>query len=324
MRILITSLIIVLATWMGGGTYFWVCKVKKICKTKAGLTAISPSSASLSARAEKDSLSEGTESLAKAVSVPASTSSYDPFVLRYQDRAVMAFAENLHFRRTRPTAFIPAVINQSLDSLAAVLTTHKDKTLEVTGNYAVEEKNRSGSANLGLARAGFFAQQLLQRGISESRIIKSFQLMSLNQLINDRDSLKNGISLRLLDPLTKGSGADTGVDLGKASNLYFPYNSFALIMDDQLRDYIAKTIQYLKQQPDKKLLLTGYTDSYGNPEANKILAQQRADVVKQYFIEFGLDSKQIQTDSQGQLNPIAPNNTNEGRKKNRRVEISFK
>jgi len=72
-----------------------------------------------------------------------------------------------------------------------------------------------------------------------------------------------------------------------------------------------------------EILITGYTDSVGNKDYNKQLSKFRATVVKIYMVGNGVDSNRIFVSGMGPENPIATNDTPEGRQLNRRVEIKL-
>jgi len=66
----------------------------------------------------------------------------------------------------------------------------------------------------------------------------------------------------------------------------------------------------------------GHTDSDGNAASNLDLSKRRAAAVKASLSkDFGIDGSRIETDGKGQTEPLAPNNTSEGKAKNRRVEF---
>ncbi|MGF1703065.1 OmpA family protein [Photobacterium makurazakiensis] len=69
------------------------------------------------------------------------------------------------------------------------------------------------------------------------------------------------------------------------------------------------------------VIITGHADSTGSQRLNERLTQQRADVVKEYLIQHGIEPNQIVALGMGTRHPIADNSTFEGRAKNRRVEI---
>ncbi len=68
-------------------------------------------------------------------------------------------------------------------------------------------------------------------------------------------------------------------------------------------------------------VIHGHTDNVGDPAANKRLAARRANAVLKYLIEQGVDEKRLVIIAQGEDNPVAENDTEDGRGKNRRVEV---
>jgi len=87
-----------------------------------------------------------------------------------------------------------------------------------------------------------------------------------------------------------------------------------------LLDEIANV---LKQNPQMKIVIEGHTDNVGNPRSNKILSQKRAEAVRQYLISRGISGDRLTAIGYGSERPIAPNTTEEGRAKNRRVEFKI-
>lgn len=85
-------------------------------------------------------------------------------------------------------------------------------------------------------------------------------------------------------------------------------------------DLVAVTT-YLKQHPDRKVLIEGYTDSHGNPAVNRELSLRNGTAVQAFFLKNGIDPERIEVHGRGAENPIASNGTHTGRRQNRRVEI---
>jgi len=80
----------------------------------------------------------------------------------------------------------------------------------------------------------------------------------------------------------------------------------------------------LVQAENTKVKIVGYTDNVGNQNSNLILSKGRANSVKNYLVRKGISEQRFQVvDGFGDSNPIASNNTNEGRAKNRRCEITI-
>jgi OOP family OmpA-OmpF porin len=80
-------------------------------------------------------------------------------------------------------------------------------------------------------------------------------------------------------------------------------------------------VAVLKAYPAVSVALEGYTDNTGDPAANKQLSLDRAAAVKALMVTGGIDGGRITTTGNGQDNPVAPNDTEEGRAKNRRLEL---
>lgn len=84
---------------------------------------------------------------------------------------------------------------------------------------------------------------------------------------------------------------------------------------------IEEVVDLLQGEPDKKIRIEGHTDSTGSSEANLRLSQQRADAVLTALVEFGVDPARITSVGMGEDFPIASNDTEEGRSRNRRVDV---
>jgi OOP family OmpA-OmpF porin len=79
----------------------------------------------------------------------------------------------------------------------------------------------------------------------------------------------------------------------------------------------------MKDYPDLKVVIEGHTDNVGTAAYNKKLSQRRADAVKKYMVEQdGINANRITAEGFGFDRPIASNDTDEGRQKNRRVEAA--
>lgn len=112
----------------------------------------------------------------------------------------------------------------------------------------------------------------------------------------------------VLDQALEGVQFESSKDVLKES-------SFAVLND---------VVQLLKDNPEYKMKISGYTDSSGGEDANLQLSDKRAQRVKTYLVENGIDGDRLEAKGFGEVNPIADNNTSEGRKKNRRVELEIR
>jgi outer membrane protein OmpA-like peptidoglycan-associated protein len=80
--------------------------------------------------------------------------------------------------------------------------------------------------------------------------------------------------------------------------------------------------EYMKSNPSYTLTITGHTDNTGSEEYNQKLSEDRAEAVKAYLVKKGVGEISITAIGKGESEPIADNNTPEGREKNRRVVFS--
>jgi len=82
---------------------------------------------------------------------------------------------------------------------------------------------------------------------------------------------------------------------------------------------LGNVIESLKKYPKDTVLLEGHTCNIGTDEYNMGLGQRRADAVKKYLVEHGIDESRISTKSLGESKPAVANDTPANRKLNRRV-----
>jgi len=101
------------------------------------------------------------------------------------------------------------------------------------------------------------------------------------------------------------------------SVLFVSGKSELLPIARQKLDEVAKALN----DSDQQVTIEGHTDSNGNDDSNLRLSQARADSVRAYLIQQGVKAERIQAIGKGETQPIASNDTAEGRANNRRVEI---
>lgn len=84
---------------------------------------------------------------------------------------------------------------------------------------------------------------------------------------------------------------------------------------------VRKLADFMKKYPRRQVRVEGYTDSTGKADYNQTLSEHRADAVSQALIGQGIDPDRIETKGFGEQYPVATNETDSGRQRNRRVEI---
>jgi outer membrane protein OmpA-like peptidoglycan-associated protein len=86
---------------------------------------------------------------------------------------------------------------------------------------------------------------------------------------------------------------------------------------------IARVAEVIKSHPEKRVVVAGHTDSTGTDAYNMNLSLRRAEWVKNFLIEKGVPAERIKVENRGETEPLLPNSTLYGRKRNRRVEIHW-
>jgi general secretion pathway protein A len=104
--------------------------------------------------------------------------------------------------------------------------------------------------------------------------------------------------------------------------LFFPYNSNELNPD--VLAALDQIALYLKSDKNMKVSITGYTDSVGSVTYNLSVSHFRATSIKSYLAGKGVDPDHLIAVGLGPKNPVASNDTLEGRQQNRRVEIELR
>ncbi|WP_373036856.1 OmpA family protein [Sulfurimonas sp.] len=94
-------------------------------------------------------------------------------------------------------------------------------------------------------------------------------------------------------------------------------------VSDELIDDLKTFAMFLKDNPGYQIIIYGYTDSVGNEQANKKLSQNRANAVKEALSRYGINTTKMTAIGKGEADPVADNETKEGRAQNRRIEVEL-
>jgi len=103
--------------------------------------------------------------------------------------------------------------------------------------------------------------------------------------------------------------------------LYINFDTGKYDIKPESQPIIDQITQLMKDNPDLKLSVEGHTDNVGTPQNNKLLSENRAKAVMGAVVSAGVDASRLTAVGWGQERPIADNRSEEGRAKNRRVEI---
>ena len=116
-------------------------------------------------------------------------------------------------------------------------------------------------------------------------------------------------------------------DMMKALNkdgfiaLYINFETGKADIKPESQEIVNQIAEMLKQNNDLKISIEGHTDNVGSDKSNQKLSENRAKSVMNALIALGIDKTRLKSKGWGASKPIADNSTEEGRAKNRRVEI---
>jgi len=115
--------------------------------------------------------------------------------------------------------------------------------------------------------------------------------------------------------------------VGEGIKITFPsgilFDVDKAVVKQETRTELSELSQILNKYPDTDILIEGHTDSTGSEEYNLTLSRQRAQAVANYLAVQKVDATRFTIMGYGEDQPIAPNDTDEGRQLNRRVEIGI-
>jgi len=102
-------------------------------------------------------------------------------------------------------------------------------------------------------------------------------------------------------------------------NVNFESNSSELTTGSS--DSLDNAVDAMNKYPDLRIEIQAHTDNMGDAAYNQLLSEQRAQSVRDYMVDKGISAERMEVKGYGETQPIADNNTREGRAKNRRVEL---
>ncbi len=114
--------------------------------------------------------------------------------------------------------------------------------------------------------------------------------------------------------------AERELVISMAGTVMFRHDEATLLPEARARlDRVADALK--RMDPDRKIVIEGHADARGTDEYNLRLSEDRANAVRSYLLQRGVAPDRVIAVSRGEQEPIAPNQTAEGRANNRRVEI---
>ena len=224
---------------------------------------------------------------------------------------------------TRPT-LVPSRFASEDELDAPTLIEHYSERTNYAAEPMVERKSRAPwlrvllailLAGLGLwlllRGRGAHAPQLNAPAVDMSNI----NLPGGGNLLVPRGSMNDNLAAFLAGK-TSGSLPKTFV----FDHLNFESASTQLTSES--RTTVNNLAQILRAYPNAHVQLVGHTDNTGTPDANQTLSEDRANAVKSMLVNQGVGADRIAATGYGQARPVAPNDAEEGRARNRRIELN--
>jgi outer membrane protein OmpA-like peptidoglycan-associated protein len=143
------------------------------------------------------------------------------------------------------------------------------------------------------------AHQLAEQSERDKQELRAKLLQQFNRILETRDTVR-GLVVNIGDVL---------------------FDTARYTLRPPAREALAKLSGIVLAYPGLRLQVEGHTDSTGTQAFNQKLSEQRANAVRDYLVQQGLEADSITAAGLGQDSPIADNGTAAGRQKNRRVEI---
>ena len=102
-------------------------------------------------------------------------------------------------------------------------------------------------------------------------------------------------------------------------NIYFATGKTRIL--DSSEGALKELYGFLSSRPSQRIRIVGHTDNVGSDRSNQVLSEGRCQEVRRAMIDRGVDARRIEVEGRGERDPIVPNDTEEHRQMNRRVEI---
>jgi outer membrane protein OmpA-like peptidoglycan-associated protein len=203
------------------------------------------------------------------------------------------------------------------DRAAAELAKREAEAASLTATKLTAEANAARQA-AEKAKAEAEAARLAAMAEAENARLATAEA---NRLRKNAEDEKTALRKQLLDQFnlileTRDSARGLIVNM---ADVLFDFGKFTL--RPEAREKLAKVSGIVLAHPGLRLEVEGHTDSIGSDEFNQKLSESRAGGVREYLLSQGLSADHVLARGFGKTQPVAPNDTNANRQKNRRVEM---
>ena len=240
----------------------------------------------------------------------------DIYEILFLEKAIKHNTEdNLIACQTTPTSDIPMedmvlivvtgrIIDQSTNSpIDAEIIIIDNNTNQIV--YRTKANSQTGEYTITIPNGKNYGMTIRKDGYMFYS--ENFDLITYSQ----RQDIEKNIVLQTIEKENKIT----------LNNIFFDFASYNLKSSSVAE--LMNVVEFMKNNPNIKIEIAGHTDNIGSAENNQILSEKRANAVKLYIVDQGIEANRISTKGYGMSKPIADNTTEEGRKQNRRVELTI-
>ncbi len=209
-----------------------------------------------------------------------------------RQQAEAAKADALRMQQEAQQAAAAAARQQAEAEKASAAALLQQQAAQAAADQAAKDRAAAEAETLK-------ARQATAQAEAEKAQLRSQLLNQLNSILQTRDSAR-GLIVNMSDVLF-----DTG----------------SYTLKPGAREKLAKISGIVLAHPGLTLQIEGHTDSVGGDDFNQQLSERRADTVRDFLAEQGVPASSITAHGFGKTQPVASNDTPEGRQRNRRVEL---
>lgn len=164
------------------------------------------------------------------------------------------------------------------------------------------------------------AQQAADLAATKGQLATTQQALGQERAARQDAEAKAAAAMAELQKIASVKKDDRGMVITLPGGVLFKTDKYELLPAAMVQlDQVADAL--IRNNPDAKITVGGYTDSQGQDSHNQELSQKRAQSVADYLVSKGIAKDRVSAQGFGSANPIADNKTTEGRAQNRRVEI---
>ena len=235
--------------------------------------------------------------------------------------AAIAFFIPKLIQRMAPGGVLPAQLPSEFSSYMAGPTGAIASGARQAADYATERVQRSGGSRflwplLGLLAVLVIGYWAWNRG----RVVPHPATGAVAYDASDLVRSANEKASAALAALKPGFSSNDLVDALNLEIINFPTGS-AEIPSESAAVLDGAAIAMKKAPQNTRIEIQGHTDSQGDPASNMALSQQRADAVRNYLVGHGADASMLVAKGYGDTKPVASNDSDEGKFRNRRIEF---